>query len=254
MWRQPSSTGSRRVPAPAGSTSAAARARWPPPSSTAARRPRSPRSSRPKASAHRRSGTSAPAQPCLPAARRRCRWRRAPSIGWCRAWCSTSSRSARRRRGNVAHVPPGGTLAAYVWDYAGRMELMRHFWDAAIALDAAASAQDEGVRFPLCRPEPLARLFAAAGLSAVATTAIDVPTVFAISTITGSPSSAARVLRPATRCRLPFRPASACATRCTRACPSPPTAPSRWPRAPGRCAGPLRRDARAMQAAACSRR
>ena len=74
---------------------------------------------------------------------------------------------------------PGGTIAAYVWDYAGRMELMRHFWDAAAALDAAAAAQDEGVRFPLCRPEPLAHLFADAGLADVATTAIDVSTVFA---------------------------------------------------------------------------
>lgn len=26
---------------------------------------------------------------------------------------------------------PGGTVAAYVWDYAGKMELMRYFWDAA---------------------------------------------------------------------------------------------------------------------------
>ncbi len=30
---------------------------------------------------------------------------------------------------------PGGTVAAYVWDYAGRMELMRYFWDAAVELD-----------------------------------------------------------------------------------------------------------------------
>src|SRR4051812_20873887 len=32
-------------------------------------------------------------------------------------------------------VRPGGTVAAYVWDYAGRMELIRRFWDAAGALD-----------------------------------------------------------------------------------------------------------------------
>ena len=29
----------------------------------------------------------------------------------------------------------GGTVAAYVWDYAGEMQMMRHFWDAAIELD-----------------------------------------------------------------------------------------------------------------------
>ena len=29
----------------------------------------------------------------------------------------------------------GGTIAAYVWDYAGKMELIRLFWDAAVELD-----------------------------------------------------------------------------------------------------------------------
>jgi SAM-dependent methyltransferase len=74
---------------------------------------------------------------------------------------------------------PGGCIAAYVWDYAGRMELMRAFWDAAAALDPRASALDEGVRFPLCRAEALAQLFTAAGLRDVGTTALDVPTPFA---------------------------------------------------------------------------
>jgi SAM-dependent methyltransferase len=73
---------------------------------------------------------------------------------------------------------PGGTVALYVWDYAERMELMRYFWDAAIALDPAARDLDEGIRFPLCRPEPLAELFTQASLRDVETRAIDVPTVF----------------------------------------------------------------------------
>jgi SAM-dependent methyltransferase len=72
----------------------------------------------------------------------------------------------------------GGTVAAYVWDYAGRMELMRHFWDAAVALDPAALELDEGRRFPLCQPGPLADLFRGAGLDDVEVRAIDVPTVF----------------------------------------------------------------------------
>jgi SAM-dependent methyltransferase len=75
-------------------------------------------------------------------------------------------------------VRPGGCVAAYVWDYAEKMELMRRFWDAAVALDAAAGELDEARRFPLCRPEPLARLFTDAGLDDVAVRAIDVPTVF----------------------------------------------------------------------------
>lgn len=72
----------------------------------------------------------------------------------------------------------GGAVALYVWDYAGAMELMRRFWDAARALDPAAAALDEGVRFPVCAPGPLAALLGDAGLAGVATFAIDVPTVF----------------------------------------------------------------------------
>jgi SAM-dependent methyltransferase len=72
----------------------------------------------------------------------------------------------------------GAAVAAYVWDYAGRMELMRHFWDAAGALDPAARDLDEGRRFPLCHPEALAALFGGAALAAVETRAIEVPTVF----------------------------------------------------------------------------
>jgi SAM-dependent methyltransferase len=75
-------------------------------------------------------------------------------------------------------VRPGGTAAAYVWDYAGKMQLMRHFWNAAQALDPAARELDEGRRFPLCSPQPLHELFSAAGLRDVAVRAIDVDTDF----------------------------------------------------------------------------
>ncbi len=73
---------------------------------------------------------------------------------------------------------PGGKVAVYVWDYAGEMQLIRQFWDAAIALDPKARELDEGLRFPDCRPDPLRTLFASAGLRDVTTQAIDVPTVF----------------------------------------------------------------------------
>jgi SAM-dependent methyltransferase len=73
----------------------------------------------------------------------------------------------------------GGTVGAYVWDYAGRMQMLRCFWDAAVALDGAARALDEGVRFPTARPEALAAPFEAAGLTDVTTRAIEVPTRFA---------------------------------------------------------------------------
>jgi SAM-dependent methyltransferase len=72
----------------------------------------------------------------------------------------------------------GGIVAAYVWDYAEGMQLMRRFWDAAVALDPAAGELDEARRFPVCRPEPLAALFKAAGLRDVTVEAIDAPTTF----------------------------------------------------------------------------
>jgi SAM-dependent methyltransferase len=73
---------------------------------------------------------------------------------------------------------PRGVVAAYVWDYADEMQMMRHFWNAAVALDPNAASLDEGRRFPMCRPEPLADLFRKAGLADVKTRSIDVPTTF----------------------------------------------------------------------------
>lgn len=73
----------------------------------------------------------------------------------------------------------GGTIGAYVWDYAGKMEMMRTFWDAAVEFNPDAAKMDEGFRFPLCRPEALTDLFTRAGLRGVEVTAIGIPTPFA---------------------------------------------------------------------------
>jgi ubiquinone/menaquinone biosynthesis C-methylase UbiE len=73
---------------------------------------------------------------------------------------------------------PGGTVAIYVWDYAGQMQLMRYFWDAAAALDPAARDLAESLRFPLCQPDKLTELFQEAGLETVEVRPIDIPTVF----------------------------------------------------------------------------
>jgi SAM-dependent methyltransferase len=75
-------------------------------------------------------------------------------------------------------VRAGGTVALYVWDYAGEMQMMRHFWNAAIALDPSARPLDEGERFPICKPEHLLGLFKACGLKEPQCTILDVPTVF----------------------------------------------------------------------------
>lgn len=75
-------------------------------------------------------------------------------------------------------VKAGGIVASYVWDYAGKMQLMRHFWNAAVALDPNAFDLDEGRRFPLCQPKPLTELFQSVGLKNVNVRAIDIATDF----------------------------------------------------------------------------
>lgn len=73
---------------------------------------------------------------------------------------------------------PDAVVAACVWDYAGGMEMLRFFWDAAAALSPDARKLDEGVRFSICKPEKLANLFLEATLSRVETASLDVPMVF----------------------------------------------------------------------------
>jgi trans-aconitate methyltransferase len=75
-------------------------------------------------------------------------------------------------------VRPGGTVAVYVWDYAEGMAMMRYFWDAAVAQKPAGVALDEGPRFPICHPQALRDLFAAAGIRDIETRPIEIATVF----------------------------------------------------------------------------
>lgn len=80
----------------------------------------------------------------------------------------------------IRAVRVGGTVAAYVWDYAGQMQLMRYFWNAAVELDRTeAFTLDEGQRFPICHPEPLRQLFQTADqLGKVEVRSVDVVTPF----------------------------------------------------------------------------
>jgi SAM-dependent methyltransferase len=71
-----------------------------------------------------------------------------------------------------------GKVAAYVWDYQRGMEMLRHFWDAVVAIDPGAATLDEGRRFPLCQPAPLAGLFEEAGLKMIDVREIVIPMVF----------------------------------------------------------------------------
>jgi SAM-dependent methyltransferase len=72
----------------------------------------------------------------------------------------------------------GGMVAVYVWDYAGKMQMIRHFWNAVAALDPAARDLDEGRRFPVCNPDPLKKLFQNAGLFQIEVHPIDISTDF----------------------------------------------------------------------------
>jgi hypothetical protein len=86
--------------------------------------------------------------------------------------------SAAMAKEMVRVTRPGGRVAAYVWDYAGRMQMLRHFWDVAVEINPGDSKLDQAERFPLCEPGALEQLFRRAGLISVSVRAIDVPTVF----------------------------------------------------------------------------
>ncbi len=71
-----------------------------------------------------------------------------------------------------------GIVAACVWDYAGGMQFLRRFWDAAVELDPTARRHDEGERFPICSPSALEAAFREAGFTRVGVEALEVATRF----------------------------------------------------------------------------
>jgi hypothetical protein len=76
-------------------------------------------------------------------------------------------------------LQPDGMIALYVWDYGGRMEMLRHFWDSAVALDPHAHPLDEGVRFPVCQPDALTQVCAQAGLHRTEVRSLEATLTFA---------------------------------------------------------------------------
>ena len=59
-------------------------------------------------------------------------------------------------------VRSGGVVGACVWDFADGMEMLRHFWNAALAVDAEAPTEARTLRFG--RPGEIVELFQGAGL------------------------------------------------------------------------------------------
>jgi SAM-dependent methyltransferase len=71
--------------------------------------------------------------------------------------------SSKALREMIRVAKPGGVIAAAVWDYDEGMQMLRTFWDEAIARDPAIAAQDER-HMPLCKRGELSALWRAHGL------------------------------------------------------------------------------------------
>jgi SAM-dependent methyltransferase len=72
---------------------------------------------------------------------------------------------------------PGGTISGAVWDYGQGMEMLRKFWDEAVALNPAADARDER-HMPLSREGELEAFWREHRLQDVAEEALTIQTRF----------------------------------------------------------------------------
>jgi SAM-dependent methyltransferase len=75
-------------------------------------------------------------------------------------------------------VLPGGSVALYVWDYAGHMQIMRYFFDTAILFDTRSAEFDDGIKAPICRPLALEEAFVTTGLTNISVIPLDITTPF----------------------------------------------------------------------------
>jgi SAM-dependent methyltransferase len=71
---------------------------------------------------------------------------------------------------------PGGTIAAAVWDFGQGMEMLRLFWDAALAIDPDAPDEARTLRFGAVGE--LAQLFESAGFIDVEETMLEVDSTY----------------------------------------------------------------------------
>lgn len=73
---------------------------------------------------------------------------------------------------------PGGVVAAAVWDYGEGMEMLRVFWDEAVAADPSIAAKDER-HMPLCGRGELSAFWRTHGLQQVEEQALTIESAFA---------------------------------------------------------------------------
>jgi len=72
----------------------------------------------------------------------------------------------------------GGTVAVYVWDYAGKRDFLNYFWGSAVELNPKAISLHEGKRFLNANADVLKSLFENAGFSDVTSESIEISTHF----------------------------------------------------------------------------
>lgn len=73
-------------------------------------------------------------------------------------------------------VRPGGVVSACVWDFAAGMEMLRGFWDAALAIDPDAPDEARTLRFG--RPGEIADLFVSVGMSDIVESTLQVSSTY----------------------------------------------------------------------------
>ena len=118
------------------------------------------------------------------------------------------------------------------------MQMMRRFWDTAVALDPSAARLDEGARFPICRPEPLRVAVPTPRASRTwRVRAIDVPTVFRDFNDYWTPFLGGQAPAPGYDMSLSEDRALRSASACVRRCQFRATAASISSRARGRRVG-----------------
>jgi SAM-dependent methyltransferase len=85
---------------------------------------------------------------------------------------------AKALREMIRVTRPNGVVATAVWDYGEGMEMLRAFWDEAVALDPTIATRDERY-MPLCRPGELATLWRTNGLQRVEEQPLTIELAFA---------------------------------------------------------------------------